>query len=165
MKNISCFSLISGIIALLCSCNSGDSTTRENVYNSTTGIGKFEKFSVTGDHLDSVLIAKGDEFFSSKCSACHLLTAEDSNGPGWFGITSKRSPAWLMNMMTNTEEMIELDPSLNGRLKKYKSTMPDYQLTKDEARAILEFMRYNDSGENDREREETEQCHYTSRRK
>jgi len=50
-----------------------------------------------------------------------------------------------MNYLTNTNEMLDTDPELKEMIIKYKTRMINYNLTGDEARSILEFMRKNDS--------------------
>jgi hypothetical protein len=120
-------------------------SSREIVeYNAKIGIGKFDKLELK-DELDLKLSRKGKILQEQKCASCHKLTDEVSIGPGWKDITNKRSPEWLMNLMTNTEEMLKMDPSLIDQVKKYGVSMPDPQLTEEDARSILEFMRSVDA--------------------
>ena len=100
-----------------------------------------------------------------KCATCHYLSSEDRSGPGWEDITSKRSASWLMNFLTNTDDMSRVDPELQKQIKKYKMTMPELGLTEKEARSLLEFMRMNDRGMVSRERELPDQCMHTGPRK
>jgi hypothetical protein len=101
----------------------------------------------------------------SKCATCHFLSDETLNGPGWEDLTHRRDAAWIMNLMTNTEEMLEKDLALKKQKEQYKMTMPDFGLSDQEARALLEFMRSNDRGMVDRDREMPSTCKHISRRK
>jgi cytochrome c551/c552 len=87
---------------------------------------------------------KGDKLYELKCSSCHKLTDERLVGPGWHGVTSRHKPAWIMNFMTNTDEMIDKDPKAQAMLEICMVRMPNQNLSDDDAREILEFMRKND---------------------
>ena len=49
-----------------------------------------------------------------------------------------------MNMITNVDMMLEKDPEAQRLLEECLVRMPNQNLTKDEARQVLEFMRKND---------------------
>lgn len=154
------------LISLFYSCENkstiADAKQADEVYNTEIGIGKYksEEFNKT---IDSNLVKKGDDLYMQKCASCHHLSTEVIVGPGWDGITKRRHSAWLMNLMTNTEEMLEKDPELKRQIAEYKSQMPDFGLTGSEARAILEFMRENDKGSVDRDRELPSVCKHIGR--
>ena len=80
----------------------------------------------------------------SKCSSCHKLTEEKLVGPGWAGLSKRRTPEWIMNFITNPDPMIDKDPELQAQLEICLVRMPNQNLTDDDARHILEFMRKND---------------------
>lgn len=65
-------------------------------------------------------------------------------GPGWKGVTERRTPEWIMNFSTNPDPMIDKDPELQAQLELCLVRMPNQALTDDEARHILEYMRQND---------------------
>jgi hypothetical protein len=65
-------------------------------------------------------------------------------GPGWAGVTKKQSPEWIMNFITNPDAMIDKDPELQAQLEICLVRMPNQNLTDEDARHILEFMRKND---------------------
>jgi hypothetical protein len=65
-------------------------------------------------------------------------------GPGWKGVTQRRKPEWIMNMVTNVDMMLEKDPQAQRLLEECLVRMPNQNLTKDEARKVLEFQRSND---------------------
>ena len=57
------------------------------------------------------------------------------------GVTQRRSPEWIMNMILNPEEMVANDPIAKELLVEYNSPMANQSLTEEEARGILEFFR------------------------
>ena len=96
------------------------------------------------DTLNQQFVQEGQALYQVKCQACHKLTDEKLVGPGWQGITIKRKPEWIMNMITNVDIMLENDPEAQRLLQECIVRMPNQNLTKEEARKILEFQRSND---------------------
>jgi hypothetical protein len=94
--------------------------------------------------LNQQWVAEGKSIYDVKCSACHKLTAEKLVGPGWAGVTKKRQPDWILNMITNVEVMLEKDPEAQRLLEECLVRMPNQNLNLDEARKVLEFQRSND---------------------
>ena len=94
--------------------------------------------------LNKEWVATGKASYELKCLACHKLTDEKLVGPGWAGVTKKREPVWIMNMITNVEMMLEKDPEAQKLLEECLVRMPNQNLTQDDARKIIEFMRSND---------------------
>lgn len=141
------FFSIAGIVA----CGSGEtkeSTESSSTAESTTvadpkGIGKYQNVELTHP-LDDKLIAQGKTVYEVKCASCHKLTDEKLVGPGWKGVTDRRTPEWIMNFVTNVDEMIEKDPAAQKMLEECLVRMPNQNLSDADARASLEFMRKND---------------------
>ena len=94
--------------------------------------------------LNQQWVTAGKGFYELKCQACHKLTDERLVGPGWKGVTQRREPHWVMNMITNVEMMLEKDPEAQKLLEQCLVRMPNQNISKDEARQVLEFMRSND---------------------
>ncbi|MFC0771352.1 c-type cytochrome [Terrimonas alba] len=94
--------------------------------------------------LNQDWVASGKGIYELKCQACHKLTDERLVGPGWKGVTTKREPHWIMNMITNVDMMLETDPEAQKLLEQCLVRMPNQNITKDDSRKILEFMRSND---------------------
>lgn len=94
--------------------------------------------------LNAQWIAEGKSIYDVKCQACHKLTEEKLVGPGWKGVTGRRKPEWIMNMITNVDMMLEQDPQAQKLLEECLVRMPNQNLNKDEARKVLEFQRSND---------------------
>ena len=82
--------------------------------------------------------------YETKCSACHKLTDEKLVGPGWAGVTKKREPVWIMNMITNVDMMLEKDAEAQKLLEQCLVRMPNQNVSSEDARKIIEFMRSND---------------------
>ncbi len=112
-------------------------------YDPHRGEGKFKKVEI-GDRLDVAMAAAGEKVSSVKCSGCHKMTDEKLVGPGWKGVTTRRTPEWIMNFVTNTDAMLDKDPAAQAQLEICLVRMPNQNLTDDDARNLLEFMRRND---------------------
>ena len=89
-------------------------------------------------------VATGKSIYELKCQSCHRLTEEKLVGPGWKNVTKRREPLWIMNMITNVDMMLEKDPEAQKLLEQCLVRMPNQNITQEEARHVLEFMRNND---------------------
>lgn len=156
MKKTILIGLFSSCLATLISCggnsNSGtdvpggktESTSNGNPsYDPHRGEGKFTKVDV-GATIDASLADNGNKVYSVKCQSCHKLTEEKLVGPGWKGVTSRHANEWIMNFITNTDEMLNKDPKAQAQLEICLVRMPNQNLTDENARELLEFMRRND---------------------
>ena len=94
--------------------------------------------------LNQEWVANGKSIYELKCASCHKLTEERLVGPGWAGITKKREAHWIMNMITNVDMMLESDPEAQKLLEQCLVRMPNQNISKDESRHLIEFMRQND---------------------
>lgn len=118
-------------------------TANPEDYDPTRGEGKFDKVDI-GDQLDVALAKEGKVIADLKCASCHKYTDERLVGPGWAGVSEKHRPEWIMNFITNPDPMIDKDPELQAQLELCLVRMPNQNLSDDDARKILEFMREND---------------------
>jgi hypothetical protein len=94
--------------------------------------------------LNTQWVAAGKSTYELKCQSCHRLTEERLVGPGWKDLTKKRDPVWIMNMITNVDMMLESDPEAQKLLEQCMVRMPNQNISKDQAREVLEYMRSND---------------------
>ena len=94
--------------------------------------------------LNQQWVTAGKGTYDLKCQSCHKLTDERVVGPGWAGVTKRREPNWIMNMITNVDMMLETDPEAQKLLEQCLVRMPNQNLSKDDSRQVLEFMRHND---------------------
>jgi mono/diheme cytochrome c family protein len=102
------------------------------------GIGPIK--SITLGEIDEAMVAEGKEIFKLKCSACHKVSKRVV-GPAMKGITERRSPEWIMNMILNPEVMVAKNKIAKDLLAEYLAPMANQNLTEKEARLILEYFR------------------------
>lgn len=94
--------------------------------------------------LNQEWVKGGENIYNLKCLACHKLTEDKLVGPGWKGVTKKRAPSWIINMIINVDMMLEKDPEAQKLLEQCLVRMPNQNVSKEEALQLLEFMRKND---------------------
>lgn len=105
---------------------------------SDKGIGPIKEVKL--GPIDQNLAKKGKEIFDSKCASCHKLE-EKYVGPPLKGVTKRRKPEWIMNMILNPSEMVQKDPVAKQLLSEYLTQMTFQNVSQDDARAILEYLR------------------------
>ena len=120
-----------------------EGTSANPSYDPKRGEGKFTHVDVS-PNLNKQMAEAGEKIYKVKCSACHKLTDEKLVGPGWKGVTSRHQPEWIMNFVTNTDDMINKDPKAQAMLEICLVRMPNQNLTDEDARNVYEFMREND---------------------
>ena len=116
----------------------------DEAYDATRGEGKFDETNVDVSKLDLAMAGKGKAISETKCLSCHKMSDERLVGPGWHGVTQRRTPHWLMNFITNPDPMIDKDPEVQKQLEECLVRMPNQSLAEEEARSIVEYMRQND---------------------
>jgi cytochrome c len=107
------------------------------------GVGE-TKNVVLNNPLNQDMVTNGKAIYEMKCAACHKLKGSRIVGPSWAGLTSKRKPEWIMNMVTNVEVMLEKDPTAQKLLEECLTRMPNQNVSVEDSRDILEFMFQND---------------------
>ncbi len=123
--------------------NNNATNTESPAADEGKGVGKFTNVSLTLP-LNEKMIASGKGIYDMKCGSCHRLTNEKLVGPGWKGVTERRKPEWIMNFSTNVEEMLAKDANAMAMLEECLVRMPNQNLSDDDARNVLEYMRNND---------------------
>ena len=157
--------VLASIMALIWACNGGarsipddngspSNTSAENAEASSStasseaedakGIGKFTHVDLSTT-IDKSMVTAGEKIYDLKCSACHHLDGTKLVGPGWKGVTQRRKPEWIMNFVTNTDENLDKNAQAMSLLEECMVRMPNQNLSDDDARHILEFMRNNDT--------------------
>lgn len=159
MKKISVIACLISMPLLFLACGGGDTKTPAaeptaseeptpaptvEDYDPTRGEGKFDASNVTLGALDKSMAEKGKVVAETKCMSCHKVSDERLVGPGWKGVTERRTAHWIMNFITNPDPMIDKDPEVQTQLELCLVRMPNQNLADEEARNILEFMRQND---------------------
>src|SRR5512138_3211435 len=101
-------------------CNSGTNKETSNTAparvdtvvvsegSGSKGIGRFKEVTLTHP-LDQNMVAGAQIIYNAKCFACHKLSTEKLVGPGWKGVTDRRTPEWILNFITNTQVMLDKD--------------------------------------------------------
>ncbi len=102
------------------------------------GVGPITEMSL--GEIDPQLAKKGNDLFVAKCSACHKMDKRFV-GPALRGVTERRAPEWIMNMILDPDKMVKENKIARDLLMEYISPMANQSLTQDEARAILEYFR------------------------
>lgn len=146
--------------AFIIACGGGNTETTESTdeskepvatteepssYDPKRGEGKYDETNVQIGPLDATMATKGEAIAGTKCLSCHKLSDERLVGPGWQGVTTRRTPHWIMNFITNPDPMIDKDPEVQAQLELCLVRMPNQNLGDDDARNILEYMRKNDN--------------------
>lgn len=154
-RTFSAVALLFSCSLLFAACSGGDNKSDESTSSTETGETATSGEEVYGNEikpgdvqltmpLNAQWVAEGKSIYDMKCQSCHKLTDERVVGPGWKGVTQRREPHWIMNMITNVEMMLETDPEAQKLLEQCLVRMPNQNISKDNSRHILEFMRSND---------------------
>jgi hypothetical protein len=114
----------------------------ENV-DPTKGIGQVTSVTLNTP-LEQERIGRGKAIYEMKCQACHRLDDQRVVGPGWKDVTKRRTPEWIMNMVTNVDVMLDQDPEAQKLLELCLTRMPNQNVSIGDARDVLEYMRQND---------------------
>ena len=127
--------------------STNDSSRREKIaekfgltmFELDNGIGPIkEKIELVA--IDSKLAEKGKEIFTLKCTQCHKLD-ETYTGPALRGVTERRTPEYIMNMILNPEEMTKRHPEAKKLLGIHANQMTFQNVTQEDVRALLEYLR------------------------
>lgn len=103
------------------------------------GIGPIKEKVELGP-LDTKLADSGRKVFEAKCSMCHKMDTTYV-GPSLGEVTTRRTPAYIMNMILNPQEMVERHPIAKQLLAERMTFMANQGLTAPEARAVVEYLR------------------------
>ncbi len=115
----------------------GSDLTADELEN---GLGPIRSVDVEEGVIDVPLADRGAEIFTLKCSACHKMDTRYV-GPALGDVATRRSPAFVMNMILNPAEMIESHPEARQLLAEYYTPMAFQDVTEEDARALLEYLR------------------------
>lgn len=107
------------------------------------GVGPIQEELNLGE-IDQQMAAEGEAVFTQMCTACHKMDKRHV-GPALEDVVTRRNPTWIMNMILNPEGMVKDDPIAKDLLAEYLSPMANQNLTKDQARSVLEYFRKYDN--------------------
>lgn len=91
------------------------------------------------------MAAKGQKLFETVCSSCHKYD-ERYVGPALGGVTHRRPPEYIMNMILDTDVMVENDDTVRCLLQTYMLKMPNMAVDPGDARNVLEHLRIVGAG-------------------
>jgi cytochrome c len=114
-------------VSFIAGCSKGDK-----------GIGMIKEVKL--NEIDQNMVVEGKSLFQKKCSTCHRLD-EKFIGSALRGITKRRTPEWIMNMILNPDGMIKENKEARELFEKLKVRMAPQNMNEDEARKILEYLR------------------------
>ncbi len=94
-------------------------------------------------------IARGRQIFYSRCGGCHKLTKERLVGPGLKGVTERKSEEWIINTLTHLDKMVGTDlDDMPLFMSDCAIKAQGRNLNTIQAKAVLEFIKYNDKKNN-----------------
>ena len=154
MEHLIKHSLIILFALVLSACGSGDGNgekakNQSSASKSESGLTEFQMKHGIGpvtepikldDEIDEEMAERGKEVFRTKCSACHKME-ERYVGPPLADVTEKRSPAYIINMIMNPQEMTKKHPEARAMLQEYMNQMTYQNVKQEDARAIVEYLR------------------------
>lgn len=104
------------------------------------GIGPISSVSLS-EEIDSERAKQGKGLYTEKCTTCHRLDSVFI-GPSLGRVLERRAPEWIMNMVLNTEEMLQKDSLARALFMEFDGQlMTNQKLTENQARDILEYLR------------------------
>jgi cytochrome c2 len=104
------------------------------------GIGPVTAPLLLDGTIDKSMAKSGNAVFEQKCSACHKMD-ERYVGPALGDVFKRRTPTFVMNMALNPQGMMEKHPVTKKLLAEYMTAMPNQNLSHDEARQVVEYLR------------------------
>lgn len=104
------------------------------------GIGPITERIEIDDEINQEMVMRGREIYTMKCEVCHSSNQE-SVGPSLGNAFEQRSPEFIMNFILNPGENVLNHPIGLDLLAEHNVQMPYRDVTRDEARAVYEFLR------------------------
>jgi protein SCO1/2 len=116
---------------------------------------EIEKNNATGAKLN---IDKGQYLFATRCAACHTIGNGDKVGPDLLGVTNVRDRGWLVNIIADSNKLIEEnEPIATALFQKYKGIrMPKLNLPEADVNTLIEYMKMQTAGSNNAEKARTQ---------
>ena len=90
--------------------------------------------------IDAALATQGQQIFETRCTTCHKMDARYV-GPALGDVATRRAPEYVMNMILAPEKMLQANADAKALLADYGVPMTNQNLSQEEARAILEYLR------------------------
>lgn len=103
------------------------------------GIGPVKEKIKLGE-IDMGKAQNGEKLYVGKCAPCHKLDKR-LVGPAQRYTADRRTPEYILNMIMNPDEMTKKHPTGKKMLAEYLAPMTNMNLTLDQAKEILEYLR------------------------
>jgi mono/diheme cytochrome c family protein len=136
LKYVSIASVLLTVLIMGCSGSKDNADQQSNV---DKGVGPVKSLSLASS-IDDAIAKEGEQLFITKCSACHKLD-QKYVGPPLRGVTKRRAPEWIMNMILNPDKMTKENAAAKELLATYMTQMTNQNIAEPEARKILEYFR------------------------
>lgn len=127
------------LAVILISCSGEKKASQFNEFELEHGIGPVTE-NVVLEEIDVELADRGEELFKGLCIMCHN-ELDSSVAPSMEGILERRSPEYVMNMISNPVGMTRRHPSRINQEERYFTLMPFQSISIEDARAIVEYFR------------------------
>jgi mono/diheme cytochrome c family protein len=145
-----CLLLLAALLLAACGARGDDTSSGAEAASASAG-GELTPFQVkygigpvtaevTLGPLDEALAERGEDIFELKCASCHKMD-QRYVGPALGDVLSRRTPAYVMNMILAPDTMYTRHPEARALLAQYATQMPNLHLSQDDARAIVEHIR------------------------
>jgi cytochrome c2 len=105
------------------------------------GIGPVTERIDIGEGFNNDKVEQGRNIYEMKCEMCHNYEGR-MVGPELGNVLERRSPEFVMNFILNPSGMVREHPVGQEMLREYMTIMPFQNVKEDEARAIVEYLRY-----------------------
>ncbi|MBI5648454.1 MAG: c-type cytochrome [Ignavibacteriae bacterium] len=140
LRNIAIMPLLSALVCLAACGNSGEQPRTEAAEVPKPPVyGKIQNVELASV-VDAPLAKKGEKIFKVICTACHKYD-QRYVGPAIGSVFNRRTPEYIMNMILDTEVMLQKDDTARCLLQTYLVKMPNAQVNETDARSVLEHLR------------------------
>lgn len=96
--------------------------------------------------LNAQSVEEGKQFYTV-CAACHTIGGGKVVGPDLKGINEKRSEEWLIKFIQNSQAMVQAgDADAVAIFNEYMIPMPPNNLTDDQVRSLLAYIKAESEG-------------------
>jgi len=141
--------LVTLIAIVMVACGpaeNGDEVTDEPENDELTdwqmehGLGPITDPVDIAEQIDQDLAERGERVFQIRCESCHRMERR-LVGPAMLPVLEGRSPEWFMNFTLAPGQNIREHPVGQSLLREYMVEMPFQNVTEEDARAIVEYLR------------------------
>lgn len=137
LKYFSMF-LFSILVIGIISCGGSEGSNREPEVTEVKEFTTVDKVFV--GEINAALAKKGEDIFKAKCTACHKYDTR-LVGPPLGDVVKKRTPEYIISMITSPDKMLQNNDTAKALLQKYMTPMTNQNVSLEDAKAIFEHLR------------------------